>query len=66
VRDPDLWRAALDKVVASAGGLGLGAVGAAVATPPGPAGNREFFLHLRRGATCDVAILERAVGEAAP
>ncbi|MDQ5874762.1 MAG: TlyA family RNA methyltransferase, partial [Actinomycetota bacterium] len=66
VRDPDLWRAALDKVVASAGGLGLGAVGAAVATPPGPAGNREFFVHLRRGATCDEAILERVVGEAAP
>ncbi|HZJ50552.1 MAG TPA: TlyA family RNA methyltransferase [Actinomycetota bacterium] len=66
VRDPDLWRAALDKVAASARGLGLGAVEAAAATPPGPAGNREFFVHLRRGITCDEGILERAVGEAAP
>ena len=64
VRDPDLWLAALDKVVASGRALGLGPAGAAVATPPGPAGNREFFVHLRHGAACDDAAMERAVGEA--
>ena len=66
VRDPDLWRMALDGVVTSARELGLGAVGAVAATPPGPAGNREFFVHLRHNAACDDAVIERAVGEAAP
>ena len=65
VRDPDLWRAALDQVVASAGELGLGVAGVVPATPPGPAGNREFFVHLRSGAVSDEQSLERAVGEAA-
>jgi 23S rRNA (cytidine1920-2'-O)/16S rRNA (cytidine1409-2'-O)-methyltransferase len=66
VRDPDMWRAALDKVVASGRSLGLATVGAAAATPPGPAGNREFFVHLRRGAAVDEAAVERALEEAAP
>jgi 23S rRNA (cytidine1920-2'-O)/16S rRNA (cytidine1409-2'-O)-methyltransferase len=66
VRDPDLWRAALERVVASARPLGLEPAGAVAATPPGPAGNREFFVHLRRGAAGDDAVIEGAVREAAP
>jgi 23S rRNA (cytidine1920-2'-O)/16S rRNA (cytidine1409-2'-O)-methyltransferase len=49
VRDPELWAAALGAIAAAARGLGLGMRGATVAEPPGPAGNREFFLHLRAG-----------------
>lgn len=51
VRDPGLWQAAIEGVVESAVDLGLGLRGVAVAEPPGPSGNREFFVHLRRGSS---------------
>ena len=51
VRDPALWTSAINDVLDSAAALGLGFVGVAVAEPPGPSGNREFFVHLRQGAT---------------
>jgi 23S rRNA (cytidine1920-2'-O)/16S rRNA (cytidine1409-2'-O)-methyltransferase len=64
VRDPGLWREAVAGVVASAEGLGLGLVEAVPSEVPGPAGNREFFVHLRPGAPSDQAAIDRAVEEA--
>jgi 23S rRNA (cytidine1920-2'-O)/16S rRNA (cytidine1409-2'-O)-methyltransferase len=66
VRDPALWRGALERVVGCAEDLGLGLAGVVVAEPPGPAGNREFFVHLRHGSRRDQGALERAVAEATP
>lgn len=51
VRDPEVWVETMTDVVAAGAGHGLGLAGATYAHPPGPAGNREFFVHLRRGAT---------------
>jgi 23S rRNA (cytidine1920-2'-O)/16S rRNA (cytidine1409-2'-O)-methyltransferase len=50
VRDPATWKEALEGVVAAAAAEGLGLVDAVPSHLPGPAGNREFFLHLRRDA----------------
>jgi 23S rRNA (cytidine1920-2'-O)/16S rRNA (cytidine1409-2'-O)-methyltransferase len=66
VRDPEAWQSSIVDVVAGARRHGLGLVAAVAAHPPGPAGNREFFVHLRRGATGDVGIVRAAVAEAAP
>lgn len=63
VRDPTLWRSAVLGVVATAEGLGLGLVDAAPSEVPGPAGNREFFIHLRAGATSDRSAVDSAVEE---
>lgn len=51
VRGSDAWRRALERVTAAAQDLGLGVAGACASTLPGPAGNREFFLHLRSDGT---------------
>lgn len=64
VRDPELWRTAMIKVAAAAETLGLSLVGATASKLPGPAGNREFFLHLRAGGPVDDRAIERALGEA--
>ena len=64
VRDPALWRAAIDRVVASANGSGLGLVGATASDVPGPAGNREFFVHLRADASGNLDAIDRALAEA--
>ena len=61
VRDPALWTSAIDGVVAAAGELGWGLVGTAPSRLPGPSGNREFFICLRKGATTDRASIVRAV-----
>ncbi|MBT8228580.1 MAG: TlyA family RNA methyltransferase [Dactylosporangium sp.] len=50
VRDPALRADAVLSVAAAAGSLGFGVAGVAVSPLPGPAGNVEFFLWLRRGA----------------
>lgn len=63
VRDPDLWRDAIAGVVAAAQALGLGLVGAVPSEVPGPAGNREFFVHLRPGVQADLEAIERAIEE---
>jgi 23S rRNA (cytidine1920-2'-O)/16S rRNA (cytidine1409-2'-O)-methyltransferase len=65
VRDPDAWRSAIRSVVSSAEGLGLALAGAVVAEPAGPAGNREFFVHLREGGKASAAAIDRAVEAAA-
>ncbi len=48
VRDPALRLAALREVTAAARELGLRLVGAVASPLPGPSGNVEFFLCLRR------------------
>jgi 23S rRNA (cytidine1920-2'-O)/16S rRNA (cytidine1409-2'-O)-methyltransferase len=55
VRDPQLRATAVADVAAAAGELGWRAAGVARSPLPGPSGNVEFFLWLRR----DVVALER-------
>ncbi|QSB12585.1 TlyA family RNA methyltransferase [Natronosporangium hydrolyticum] len=50
VRDPQLHAAAVTAVAQAAVEQGLGVAGVCRSPLPGPAGNREFFLWLRRGA----------------
>jgi 23S rRNA (cytidine1920-2'-O)/16S rRNA (cytidine1409-2'-O)-methyltransferase len=50
VRDPDLRARAVLDVAEAAEPLGLGVAGVTVSPLPGPSGNVEFFLWLRRGA----------------
>jgi 23S rRNA (cytidine1920-2'-O)/16S rRNA (cytidine1409-2'-O)-methyltransferase len=50
VRDPGLRADAVTAVAAAAGRLGLGALGVTASPLPGPSGNVEYFLWLRRGA----------------
>lgn len=50
VRDQELRREAVAAVAAAAAGLGLGVAGLVASPLPGPSGNVEFFLWLRRGA----------------
>jgi len=61
VRDKELWRTAVMKVVDGAAALGLGTVGVTHSDPPGPAGNREFFVALNRGADQDLSGLDEAI-----
>jgi 23S rRNA (cytidine1920-2'-O)/16S rRNA (cytidine1409-2'-O)-methyltransferase len=50
VREPALRAGAVLSVAEAAGELGLGVAGMVRSTLPGPSGNVEFFLWLRRGA----------------
>lgn len=50
VRDPALRKSAVIEVADSAYDVGLGTLGIAASPLPGPAGNVEYFLWLRRGA----------------
>ncbi|MGO9163633.1 MAG: TlyA family RNA methyltransferase [Streptosporangiaceae bacterium] len=50
VRDPQLRQAAVASVAAAALEMGLGTRGVAASPLPGPSGNVEYFLWLRRGA----------------
>jgi 23S rRNA (cytidine1920-2'-O)/16S rRNA (cytidine1409-2'-O)-methyltransferase len=50
VRDPGLRAEAVLAVTDVAAGLGLGVAGVAASPLPGPSGNVEFFVWLRRGA----------------
>ena len=61
VRDPELWRDAVARVVDTSGDLGLGLQGVAASPLAGPAGNREFFVHLRRGPGVDASVIDEAV-----
>jgi 23S rRNA (cytidine1920-2'-O)/16S rRNA (cytidine1409-2'-O)-methyltransferase len=66
VRDPALWVASMRGVAEAARSLGTGLAGVAPSAVPGPAGNREFFLHLRAGAGAGDDALEAAAREVAP
>ena len=50
VRDPELRAEAVVAVARAAHALGLGVAGVVASPLPGPSGNVEFFLWLRRGA----------------
>ena len=64
VRDPADRADAVRKVAAAAARLGLGVLGVTASPLPGPAGNVEYFLWLRRGAPpLDDDQLERAIKE---
>jgi 23S rRNA (cytidine1920-2'-O)/16S rRNA (cytidine1409-2'-O)-methyltransferase len=60
VRDPQLRADAILAVASAAAELGLGVAGLATSPLPGPAGNREFFLWLRRGAPAADPVAIRA------
>jgi 23S rRNA (cytidine1920-2'-O)/16S rRNA (cytidine1409-2'-O)-methyltransferase len=53
VRDPDAHRSALLRVAQTARNKGLGWMGACPSPLLGPAGNREFFIHLREDGRRD-------------
>ncbi len=64
VRDPGLRAQAVTAVAAAALGLGLGTAGVTASPLPGPSGNVEYFLWLRRGAPpLDRADLTGAITE---
>ncbi|MHB1596005.1 MAG: TlyA family RNA methyltransferase [Streptosporangiaceae bacterium] len=64
VRDPDLRAGAVAAVAQAGLDLGLGVRGVTASPLPGPSGNVEYFLWLRRGAApLDEARLARAVAE---
>jgi 23S rRNA (cytidine1920-2'-O)/16S rRNA (cytidine1409-2'-O)-methyltransferase len=66
VRDPALRAAAVASVAEAAAGLGLGVAGVTASPLPGPSGNVEYFLWLRRETgPLDAARLREAV-EAGP
>lgn len=64
VRDPQLRVEAVSDVARAAARLGLGVADVVPSPLPGPAGNREVFLWLRRGAPpLDLDRIREAVGE---
>jgi 23S rRNA (cytidine1920-2'-O)/16S rRNA (cytidine1409-2'-O)-methyltransferase len=64
VRDPGQRAQAVASVAASAADIGLGVAGVTASPLPGPSGNVEYFLWLRRGAPpLDHAALQRAIAE---
>jgi len=64
VRDSADRAGAVRTVAGAAGRLGLGVLGVTASPLPGPAGNVEYFLWLRRGAPpLDDGQLERAIKE---
>ena len=64
VREAADRSAAIKKVCAAAGQLGLGVQGVTASPLPGPAGNVEYFVWLRRGAPpLDEDELQRAIQE---
>ena len=64
VRDPGQRAAAVTSVAATAMHLGLGVEGIVASPLPGPSGNVEYFLWLRRAAPpLDPTALERAITE---
>jgi len=64
VREPALRSDAVRRIAAAAWDLGLGVAGVVASPLPGPSGNVEYFLHLRRGADpLDEPDLARAIEE---
>ena len=61
VRDPQLRKNAVLEVAKSAHEMGLGTLGVVASPLPGPSGNVEYFLWLRRGAAM---ISDSAIDEA--
>jgi 23S rRNA (cytidine1920-2'-O)/16S rRNA (cytidine1409-2'-O)-methyltransferase len=66
VRDHQVRADAVRRVAACAEGLGWGTAGVTASPLPGPAGNVEYFLWLRRGAAALDAARLTAAMEAGP
>ena len=65
VRDPEVQRKAIERVIEAARGCGGETVGVVDSGLPGPKGNREFFLHLvNRPATVEPHDLDRWIADA--
>lgn len=64
VRDPALRKSAVIDVAESAYDVGLGTLGVTASSLPGPAGNVEYFLWLRRGAPeIDLKAIDEAIAK---
>ncbi|UGQ10245.1 TlyA family RNA methyltransferase [Yinghuangia sp. ASG 101] len=64
VREPELRAEAVRTVAGQAAALGFGVLGVVASPLPGPSGNVEYFVWLRRGAPeLDPAEVDRAVAE---
>jgi len=64
VREPGLRADAVRRIAGTARELGRGTAGVVASPLPGPSGNVEYFLHLRRGAAAlDESELIRAIEE---
>lgn len=61
VSDPDLWAEAVRGVADACADEGFGLLDTAASQLPGPAGNREFFIHLRRGVSGDLGSISRSI-----
>ena len=62
VRDPQLRKSAVREVADAAYDMGLGCNGVVASSLPGPSGNVEYFLWLRRGsAEISEEALNRAI-----
>ena len=75
VRDPAVWRDALEAVTSALVGAGTGIMGAMPSPLTGSAGNVEFLLHARKGphsqspaevATLLSAAVSEVVGDPSP
>jgi 23S rRNA (cytidine1920-2'-O)/16S rRNA (cytidine1409-2'-O)-methyltransferase len=65
VRDPEVWRKALRRVIEAAHAWGAAPVGVVDSGLPGPKGNREFFVHLvHRDAEAHSHDIDRWIAEA--
>ncbi len=62
VRDPAVWRTALERVTSALDDAGTGIMGAMVSPLTGPAGNVEFLLHARKAAHGPDVLRGDAVG----
>ena len=64
VRDPALWRGAIDGVADAIEAAGAGSTGVMVSPVKGPAGNVEFLLHARTAAERAALDIEGAIDAA--
>lgn len=64
VRDPEAWRRAIGRVVEGFERAGAGAVDLMASPVRGPAGNVEFFMHLRRATRPRPLDIDAALAEA--
>jgi 23S rRNA (cytidine1920-2'-O)/16S rRNA (cytidine1409-2'-O)-methyltransferase len=63
VRDPSVWRSAVERVAAACADAGLGPAAVVASALRGPAGNVEFFLHAREGPSNDKLDIAPALAE---
>jgi 23S rRNA (cytidine1920-2'-O)/16S rRNA (cytidine1409-2'-O)-methyltransferase len=64
VRDPDVWRKVLERIVGAAQTWGGSTIGVVDSGLPGPKGNREFFVHLVNRPAANPDDIDRWIAEA--